>query len=86
MELDHYRCHSNILLISFPFPQVTACLFSTYELRRCRPRLEKLKRLLEERPFRGEEYEREEEVEKEEEEEEEGEDVKARFTARKVCS
>ena len=37
--------------------QVTACLSSYYELRPCRPRTEKLRKLLEECPYRGPEYE-----------------------------
>ena len=37
--------------------EVSACLSSYFELRPCRPRLEKLKHLLEECPYRGPEYE-----------------------------
>lgn len=32
-------------------------MFTTYEVRKGRPRLEKLRRLLEEHPFKGEEFE-----------------------------
>ena len=65
---------------------MTACLFSTYELRRCRPRLEKLKLLLQERPFRGEEYESEMQGAEEEEERGEGGDDRMKPTAGKVFS
>ena len=37
--------------------EVSACLSSYFELRSCRPRLERLKHLLEECPYRGPEYE-----------------------------
>ena len=43
---------------------MTACLSSYYELRPCRPRSEKLRKLLSECPYRGPEYEsREQEFE-----------------------
>ena len=41
-------------------PQVTACMFSTYELRETRPRLERLKALLWECPYTGQQDEEEE--------------------------
>ena len=48
------------LLLKFTHWQVTACAFSYFELRQCRPKLDKLKRLLNELPYKGELHERSE--------------------------
>ena len=64
--------------------EVSACLSSYYELRPCRPRLEKLKQLLEECPYRGPEYEEGLGLGEDETEEEEGGQPKRRKRPRKV--
>jgi len=66
--------------------KVTACLSSYFELRPCRPRLEKLKHLLAECPYRGPEYEEGGELVEGEAEREEGGQPKRRKMPQKVSS
>ena len=46
-------------------PQITACASSVFELRRCRAKLEKLRDLLWENPYRGSLHEEQEKMETE---------------------
>ena len=66
--------------------KVTACLSSYFELRPCRPRLEKLKHLLAECPYRGPEYEGGGELVEDEVAREEGGQPKGRKMPQKVSS
>lgn len=59
-----------LLLFGATLAQVTMCLSSYFELRPCRPRIEKLKQLLRECPYSGPEYEVEPETVVGDEEEE----------------
>ena len=82
-------CIISFKQVSSLFLQVTACVSTYFELRPCRPRLEKLKQLLAECPYKGPEYEgigEEEEGGDEGEGEREGIPPKKRKVPKKVCT
>lgn len=85
-----YPCHFKLdtfqLTLKFDayFLKVSACLSSYFELRPCRPRLEKLKHLLAECPYRGPEYEEERGLGEDATEGEEGEQPKRRDIPKRV--